>query len=53
MLGVPILQVGTWYETFKRQYEKDTHQTYTGEGSATYIYPNTQRPSAAWYHDHT
>lgn len=44
-------QVGTWYDTFEKEYTKATGQAYE-KGSASYIYPNTQRPSTAWYHDH-
>ena len=40
--------VGTWYDFFN---------TKSGlgwaTGTATFKYPNTQRPSTAWYHDHT
>lgn len=55
------IQVGTWYRTFENEYRLETKcptdlpgggQTYE-TGTASYIYPNTQRPSTAWYHDHT
>jgi hypothetical protein len=49
---VCFAQVGTWYKTFEEEYFKDTCQKYTN-GSATYIYRNTQRPGMSWYHDHT
>ena len=42
---------GTWYDFFKgkaeRRYGVDWDQ-----GSATFQYPNTQRESTIWYHDH-
>lgn len=46
------MQNGTWYETFERKYAHDTCQDWE-EGSASYLYPNTQRPGNSWYHDHT
>ena len=40
--------VGTWYDFFK------TKSTLSwSAGTATFQYPNSERPSTAWYHDHT
>ena len=39
---------GTWYDFF------NTKSTLGwAPGTATFRYPNSQRPSTAWYHDHT
>ena len=40
---------GTWYEFFK----KKSGGRGWAQGQATYRYPNTQRPSTLWFHDHT
>ena len=40
--------VGTWYDFFKTKGGLGW-----APGTATFEYPNTQRPSTAWYHDHT
>ena len=40
--------VGTWYDFFKTKSGLDW-----ATGTAKFKYPNTQRPSTAWYHDHT
>jgi len=39
---------GTWYEFFHSK-SLDTWAA----GTATFVYPNSQRPSTVWYHDHT
>jgi spore coat protein A, manganese oxidase len=49
--------VGTWYDFFKSKFQNlrsaghlsDTWQP----GTATFQYPNDQRASTLWYHDHT
>lgn len=48
---------GTWYDTFKGEFGaerkiKHASDTWT-PGSATYQYPNNQRATTLWYHDHT
>jgi FtsP/CotA-like multicopper oxidase with cupredoxin domain len=40
---------GTWYDFFNNKGSGGTWDP----GTATFVYPNTQRPSTAWYHDHT
>ena len=40
---------GTWYEFFNRK----SGGRGWAQGQATYRYPNTQRPSTLWFHDHT
>ena len=40
--------VGTWYDFFKAK-----SGLAWAPGTATFKYPNSQRPSTAWYHDHT
>ena len=47
------VQAGAWYEPFQHEYSKDTCLDGYEPGTASYIYPNLQRPSTAWYHDHT
>ncbi|HET7202618.1 MAG TPA: multicopper oxidase [Steroidobacteraceae bacterium] len=43
---------GTWYEFFAgKAYDK--FGTTWGPGSATFQYPNANRASTLWYHDHT
>jgi spore coat protein A len=41
--------VGTWYDFFKNK----SGELGWAPGQATYRYPNTQRPSTLWFHDHT
>jgi FtsP/CotA-like multicopper oxidase with cupredoxin domain len=43
---------GTWYDYFK---DKALHQygAVWGSGFATFQYPNNNRASTLWYHDHT
>ena len=43
---------GEWYEKFKGQ-SKQALGVDWEPGSAVFQYPNQQRPSALWYHDHT
>jgi FtsP/CotA-like multicopper oxidase with cupredoxin domain len=40
--------VGTWYDFFNNKSGLSW-----ATGTATFQYPNSQRPSTAWYHDHT
>jgi FtsP/CotA-like multicopper oxidase with cupredoxin domain len=39
---------GTWYDFFNIK-----SGLIWVPGTATFVYPNSQRPSTAWYHDHT
>lgn len=41
--------VGTWYDFF---WAKSDRRDW-GPGQATFRYPNSQRPSTSWFHDHT
>jgi len=43
---------GTWYDFFRGK-AASASVTGWGPGRATFAYPNSQRPSTAWYHDHT
>jgi len=43
---------GTWYDGFKAKSESLLGQEWE-PGSAVFQYPNDQRASALWYHDHT
>ncbi len=43
---------GTWYDFFKNKALANYGETW-GAGYATFQYPNTQRASTIWYHDHT
>ena len=43
---------GTWYEFFKSKAAQAYGVTWE-PGSAVFQYPNTQRASTIWYHDHT
>ena len=43
---------GTWYDFFKGKAAQAGLGDW-GPGQATFRYPNSQRPSTAWYHDHT
>jgi FtsP/CotA-like multicopper oxidase with cupredoxin domain len=40
--------VGSWYDFFRAKSGGGW-----APGTATFSYPNSQRPSTAWYHDHT
>ncbi|MBK9711664.1 MAG: multicopper oxidase domain-containing protein [Kouleothrix sp.] len=42
---------GTWYDYFKGKASSRFGATWQ-PGSATFQYPNTQRASTIWYHDH-
>jgi FtsP/CotA-like multicopper oxidase with cupredoxin domain len=44
---------GTWYEFFKGKALRQYKGVQWGRGFATFHYPNSQRASTAWYHDHT
>lgn len=43
---------GTWYEFFANKASGNYDVTW-GPGFATFQYPNTNRASTIWYHDHT
>jgi len=43
---------GTWYNFFKKK-AKSAGAGNWPAGQAIFRYPNSQRPSTAWYHDHT
>ncbi|MBM7503051.1 multicopper oxidase family protein [Agromyces aurantiacus] len=43
---------GTWYEFFAAK-AAAAHGVEWGPGFATFQYPNSQRASTLWYHDHT
>ncbi len=43
--------VGTWYDFFKAKAAKSYGATW-GPGYATFQYPNRNRASTIWYHDH-
>ncbi len=43
---------GTWYDFFARK-AAGNYGVEWGPGSATFQYPNNQRASTIWYHDHT
>ena len=43
---------GTWYNTFKAQFLAEKGEAWL-PGSATFEYPNSQRPTTLWYHDHS
>jgi FtsP/CotA-like multicopper oxidase with cupredoxin domain len=43
---------GTWYRFFKRKAEDAFEQDWD-RASAVFQYPNSQRASTIWYHDHT
>jgi spore coat protein A len=45
-------QVGSWYHFFRAKFQG----AWGGDwepGSATFVYPNDQRATTLWYHDHT
>ncbi len=44
--------VGTWYDFFAMKAAANFGATW-GPGFAIFQYPNTQRASTLWYHDHT
>jgi FtsP/CotA-like multicopper oxidase with cupredoxin domain len=43
---------GTWYDYFKGQFKTKYGEEWE-PGTATFQYPNTQRPTTLWYHDHS
>jgi bilirubin oxidase len=43
---------GTFYSEFKAEFERDWNQEWA-PGSAVFQYPNQQRATTLWYHDHT
>jgi len=45
-------RVGSWYNTFAAKFKARTGQGWNW-GSAVFQYPNDQRASTLWYHDHT
>ncbi|MHC4755953.1 MAG: multicopper oxidase family protein [Planctomycetota bacterium] len=47
-IPVDVNKTGTFYDYFK-----DTYSLNWQSGSATFEYPNTQRATTLWYHDHT
>jgi spore coat protein A len=44
--------VGGWYDTFKQEFSA-TYGVTWASGSATFQYPNDQRATTLWYHDHS
>jgi len=44
--------VGSWYERFRSKAEATLRQAWE-PGSAVFEYPNAQRATTLWYHDHT
>jgi FtsP/CotA-like multicopper oxidase with cupredoxin domain len=42
---------GTWYEYFRKKAFKK-HLAVWPPGSSTFVYPNNNRASTIWYHDH-
>lgn len=48
---------GSWYTTFKRKFKKERRVGHRSDswtrGAAVYQYPNADRASTLWYHDHT
>jgi spore coat protein A, manganese oxidase len=45
-------RVGTWYDFFKQKFLAEKGEEWA-PGTATFQYPNSQRASTVWYHDHT
>jgi spore coat protein A len=43
---------GTWYDYFKGQFKTKYGEEWE-PGTATFQYPNTQRATTLWYHDHS
>jgi len=52
--GIPgdYARVGTWYDVFKGTAETVLGQAWD-PGTAVFQYPNDQRATTLWYHDHT
>lgn len=44
--------VGSWYDGFKAEFESRLGQAWEA-GTAVFQYPNDQRATTLWYHDHT
>jgi FtsP/CotA-like multicopper oxidase with cupredoxin domain len=48
---------GTWYNTFKAEFAAERAAGHPSDawamGTATFQYPNDQRATTLWYHDHT
>jgi FtsP/CotA-like multicopper oxidase with cupredoxin domain len=51
-LPVGYFKTGTWYETFRAEFEARWGQPWE-PGTAVFQYPNDQRAGTNWYHDHT
>lgn len=51
-IPVDYARVGTEYENFRASAEARNGHSWT-PGSAVFDYPNNQRPTTLWYHDHT
>ncbi len=43
---------GTWYDFFAEKADRINDVAWQ-RGSATFVYPNSQRAGTLWYHDHT
>ncbi|HSN77366.1 MAG TPA: multicopper oxidase [Anaerolineae bacterium] len=43
---------GTWYRYFRRKFQSQSGVAWE-DGTATFQYPNDQRATTMWYHDHT
>lgn len=46
-------RTGTFYDYFAQKYGLLNLPKYWGPGKATFAYPNNQRATTLWYHDHT
>ncbi len=45
---------GTFFDYFNDKYAQTQHGPFAWEpGAATFVYPNSQRATTLWYHDHT
>ncbi len=44
--------VGSWYDVFKNKFQARDGQAW-GDGFSVFQYPNDQRATTLWYHDHT
>ncbi|MCK6209096.1 multicopper oxidase domain-containing protein [Georgenia sp. EYE_87] len=51
-IGPDLAREGTWYDFFAAKAEALQGSGWA-PGSATFEYPNAQRASTLWYHDHT
>jgi bilirubin oxidase len=51
-LPAGIATTGSWFKTFRQQFAAKWLVNWT-PGTATFQYPNDQRASTLWYHDHT